>query len=40
MATEFVNATKTSEIPAGGVTALIHRRLYERTAEPASDAGG
>ena len=27
-------------IPAGGVTALIHRRLYERTAEPASDAGG
>ncbi|MBN1528940.1 MAG: flippase-like domain-containing protein [Thermoleophilaceae bacterium] len=27
-------------IPAGGVTYLVHRRLYERTAEPASDAGG
>jgi uncharacterized protein (TIRG00374 family) len=27
-------------IPAGGVTALLHRRWYERAAEPASGAGG
>jgi uncharacterized protein (TIRG00374 family) len=27
-------------IPAGGVTAVLHRRLYERAPEPASGAGG
>jgi hypothetical protein len=27
-------------IPAGGITAVLHRRLYEGAPEPATGAGG